>query len=121
MNLFTIYEISNGEILYNTSTVAEGDQLGLQSGEGFIEGHYQSNEYVITSGNAVKRTDNVLQILRDARDSLLQQSDWTQSADSPLTDSKKTEWQTYRQALRDLPTTNTETYIEDVVYPTPPA
>ena len=29
--------------------------------------------------------------------------DWTHGADSPLSDSKKTEWQTYRQALRDLP------------------
>ena len=30
-------------------------------------------------------------------------SDWTQMADSPL-DSDKTEWITYRQSLRDLPT-----------------
>ncbi len=41
--------------------------------------------------------------MRMFRDSLLAQSDWTQSADSPLTDSKKTEWATYRQALRDFP------------------
>ena len=36
----------------------------------------------------------------------LELSDWTQFADSPLTDSKKEEWKTYRQALRDLPTAN---------------
>ena len=41
--------------------------------------------------------------MRDERNSLLAQSDWTQSADSPLSDSKKTEWATYRQALRDFP------------------
>lgn len=38
------------------------------------------------------------------RDILLKDSDWTQFGDSPLSDSKKTEWATYRQSLRDLPT-----------------
>ena len=32
-------------------------------------------------------------------------SDWTQGNDSPLSDSKKAEYVTYRQALRDLPAT----------------
>jgi hypothetical protein len=41
--------------------------------------------------------------MRDERNSLLAQSDWTQSADSPLSDSKKQEWANYRQALRDFP------------------
>ena len=41
--------------------------------------------------------------MRMFRDSLLAQSDWTQNADSPLSDSKKQEWATYRQALRDFP------------------
>jgi len=36
----------------------------------------------------------------------LEKSDWTQFTDSPFTDSKKEEWKTYRQALRDLPTAN---------------
>ena len=41
--------------------------------------------------------------MRNWRDILLTQSDWTQMQDSPLTDSKKQEWSTYRQALRDFP------------------
>ena len=44
--------------------------------------------------------------LRMWRDRLLAESDWTQMPDSPLTDSKKTEWSTYRQSLRDI----TKTY-----------
>ena len=32
--------------------------------------------------------------LRHLRDILLRESDWTQFTDSPLTDSKKTEWKT---------------------------
>lgn len=45
--------------------------------------------------------------LRGGRDVLLENSDWTQFNDSPLTDAQKQEWATYRQALRDLPA-NTE-------------
>ena len=40
--------------------------------------------------------------LRMERDRLLAESDWTQMPDSPLTDSQKTSWATYRQALRDM-------------------
>ena len=43
--------------------------------------------------------------LRQKRDLRLAGSDWTQMADSPLSNSKKAEWDTYRQALRDLPNT----------------
>ncbi len=43
--------------------------------------------------------------IRHERNSLLIQSDWTQIADSPLTDEKKAEWATYRQELRDFPST----------------
>jgi len=37
------------------------------------------------------------------RNTLLQSCDWTQTLDSPLSDTKRQEWATYRQALRDLP------------------
>ena len=40
---------------------------------------------------------------REKRDRKLAATDWTQMPDSPLSDSKKAEWATYRQALRDLP------------------
>lgn len=41
--------------------------------------------------------------LRMKRDAALAASDWTQMPDSPLSDSDKQAWATYRQALRDLP------------------
>ena len=56
--------------------------------------------------------------LRQLRQRYLQDSDWTQMPDSPLSAEKKTEWQTYRQALRDI--TLTATSCSDVVWPTPP-
>ena len=58
--------------------------------------------------------------LRDSRDKKLAESDWTQSAtDSTLSSSKKTEWATYRQALRDLPANTTD--IANPPWPTKPS
>ena len=42
--------------------------------------------------------------VRRSRDTLIAETDWTQLADSQLSDSVKADWVTYRQALRDLPT-----------------
>ena len=41
-------------------------------------------------------------VVRDMRDSLLSQSDWTQFQDSLISGSTLIEWQTYRQSLRDV-------------------
>ena len=57
--------------------------------------------------------------LRHYRDTLLRESDWTKFTDSPLTDSKKTEWKTYRQSLRDLPATESDP--ENATFPTKPS
>jgi len=60
--------------------------------------------------------------LRTKRNRFLIESDWTQSPDSPLTDSKKTEWATYRTNLRNL--TNGLTTVEQVngvTWPTQPS
>ena len=57
--------------------------------------------------------------LRHMRDILLRESDWTQFTDSPLTDSKKTEWKTYRQQLRDLPANTSDP--DNPTWPTKPS
>ena len=41
-------------------------------------------------------------VVRDKRDALLNKYEWTVTSPD-LTDDKKAEWKTYRQALRDLP------------------
>tara|TARA_R100001163_G_C5063154_1_gene200388 strand:- start:786 stop:1007 length:222 start_codon:yes stop_codon:yes gene_type:complete len=64
---------------------------------------------------------NFLQDLRNTRDIFLKESDWTQVPDSPLSDSKKAEWATYRQTLRDMPGTySSETDPLKVVWPDKP-
>ena len=59
-----------------------------------------------------------LQKIRNQRLYLLLDSDWTQATDVPLSASKKEEWATYRQALRDLPANTSDP--ADPTYPTPP-
>lgn len=53
--------------------------------------------------------------LRQERDKLLMESDWTQSRDLTLTNDE--EWLDYRKALRDLPQTAD---LSNVDYPTKP-
>lgn len=57
--------------------------------------------------------------MRTIRNGLLSASDWTQLPDSPLSDAKKAEWATYRQALRDF--TSTWTPGPSADFPDPPA
>ncbi len=51
------------------------------------------------------KTENVTLWLRNKRKADLMSCDWTQTTDAPLSESKKAEWATYRQALRDMPAT----------------
>lgn len=50
--------------------------------------------------------DSAMANIRATRNQLLNACDWTQAVDCNI--AKKTEWATYRQALRDLPSTITE-------------
>jgi len=66
--------------------------------------------------------ETVMTQVRFKRNTKLRASDWTQMADSPLTDAKKTEWADYRQSLRDLPLNQSSpASLEVVVWPTEPA
>jgi hypothetical protein len=92
------------------------DEKQKYTSDGFVEISdedqelYAKNDYIRgTDGKPQKKPDYIttddekLSAIRAKRDGLLVASDWTQFADSPLTDEKKKEWQTYRQALRDMP------------------
>ena len=58
---------------------------------------------------------------RSERDELLKDSDWTVMPDSPLSNSKKAEWTTYRQKLRDITNgIDTEEKAKAVTWPTAP-
>ena len=59
-----------------------------------------------------------LEELRKVRDKKLLESDWTRLDDCGLSDSVKSSWATYRQALRDI--TDSATSLDDVTWPTKP-
>lgn len=66
----------------------------------------------------------LIDILRIERNKKLAESDWTQSRDVNLHSDE--EWQTYRQALRDLPANSTPELDENgeltnITWPTPPS
>jgi hypothetical protein len=61
-------------------------------------------------------TEWVFERLRLQRDELLKASDWTQLADATC---DKTAWATYRQALRDLPSSVEDP--RDAEFPNVPA
>ena len=56
--------------------------------------------------------------LRQVRDGMLTECDWTRMDDNGLTDEQKAEWATYRQSLRDI--TDTYSSLDTVVWPTKP-
>ena len=67
-------------------------------------------------------------LLRKERNILLAQTDWTQFTDSPLTETKKSEWRSYRQELRDLtksanPKLDSDGYLDmtSITWPTKPS
>ena len=92
---------SSGEIEYNDGTPnSTMSEIGIYS------------QAETTFNNEIKRLEDISpfntttyqwQMLRNQRDDKLLFCDWTQGNDTPLGSSKKTEWATYRQALRDLP------------------
>jgi hypothetical protein len=57
--------------------------------------------------------------VRQTRDRLIAETDWTQLTDSQLSDSVKAAWVTYRQALRDLPTASG--FPHTMTWPTKPS
>ena len=57
--------------------------------------------------------------VRVERDAKLAACDWTVLTDSPLTTAKKTEWKTYRTALRDIPSDSG--FPHSVTWPTEPS
>ena len=57
-------------------------------------------------------------VVRYERDELLTQCDWTQMPDSPLDDSTKASWATYRTELRDI--SEQAGFPTNITWPTAP-
>lgn len=70
------------------------------------------------TNKAQEELDTKYAEMRAERNRLLTECDYTQLNDAPIDDTKKAEYVTYRQALRDLPSTIVD--IDNFSYPTKP-
>ena len=129
MKSFVVYNDQGG--ILRTGACQDHD-LAVQAGEGesVLEGEADDLTQMVVDGAVVDKPDlsdaekkaETIAEIRRLRDNLLNISDWTQVPDSPLTDTKKAEWATYRQTLRDLPASNVNaTSIDDVTFPDAPS
>ena len=124
MKEISIYKKSDGVIVKALSCLdADLDYL-IKSGYDYIEGIHNPNRFKVVDGKAVeieKTEDEIAGITKTLRNAKLSASDWTQLSDASLSDDKKAEWKTYRQALRDLPTHAKWPNLASGDWPTPPS
>jgi hypothetical protein len=135
---YTIYNTLNGQILNSGSVPDISIQIVPQ---GFTLTPQQSNpstDYVVngkviplppkpatgayvfdySQQKWVEDTQEQQAEVLAKRNSLLQQSDWTQIPNNPLTAEQQQAWAVYRQELRDV--TSQSGYPFNVIWPTPP-
>lgn len=98
----------------NTDTESHGIEIFQQ----VISGEFGTIQEYIPPFSQEQLTEMKWEALRQERDRLLYQTDWTQLPVNPLTVEQKVSWETYRQELRDLPDNTID--INNVVWPTPP-
>lgn len=94
-NVYSVIQVENGGDY--TKDYVEGTPT--QSGSVYVQNWTESDA---SSEDIETRKNEKWEEVRDIRDNLLTQSDWTQFQDSPITGSLLTDWQTYRQGLRDI-------------------
>jgi hypothetical protein len=71
----------------------------IQSGSVYVQNWITSSASV---EEIAQRKEEKWTEIREIRNNLLSECDWTQMNDTPISGSKLTEWQTYRQSLRDI-------------------
>jgi hypothetical protein len=131
MKHYIVYDASG--LILRTGVCAEQDfNLQANNDQLVMEGVANDSTQMIINGVVCDKpepeelTDEELNTIiqpevRVRRNERLIKSDWTQFFDSPLSDSKKTEWSAYRQALRDIPQTYSDaTSLDDIIWPTKP-
>jgi len=113
---FGVYKVESKDSGYDNDDTKDVLEITpILSGSVYVQ------TYQITDADSEtieKRKEIKWAEVRTTRNTLLSESDWTQFQDSPITGSTLTEWQTYRQSLRDV-TTQSDPY--NIVWPTIPS
>jgi len=96
------------------------DYLATSDGQGLRRELKEGDlEYTKVEISAELEAQWQADVFRPERDALLKDTDWTQQPDVP--EATRTKWQSYRQALRDLPTHSKWPNLEDSDWPTKPS
>ena len=114
-------KIENGtvtNIVMADADFAASQGLVLASADAEIGGTYDGSAFTRKPVVDNRTDEEKAEEIRSQRKSLIKATDWTQMPDSPLSDADKAVWQTYRQALRDVP--SQATFPNSVVWPTKP-
>lgn len=123
--------ISGLDLLSNDDLRALG-WLPVRIDEGAVDDKYVGSMFVInpydvvevkmwvpyTAEEKLEIENQKAQQIRDERNQLLSSSDWTQLNDTPLDNTAKVAWTSYRQALRDVP--SQPGFPQNVVWPVKP-
>ena len=117
-NKVTEIFVWDGDTTVNWTPPTTGTVVVINETDGHVNigTEYDGTKFIIPEKIEIdtRTTSYFYKKLRERRDNLLQISDWTQFSDSPLDSTKKAEWATYRQALRDLPSNVTDDNVKDV-------
>ena len=119
----TIYDTDTGIVRLTGTFDEESLALNLEDGESVYDGYVDGSVHKVVDDEPVRltKTVDISAWIRAQRAGLLEESDWTQVTDSPLTGDQRTEWQTHRQELRDLPSKYAaSTSRFEVVFPDKP-
>ena len=95
----------------NANWIMHGDDITWLD-----ESQTQPTEEELVAKTTELENAEPLKLLRAERNAKLAETDWTQNRDVTLVNDA--DWQTYRQALRDI--TDTYTSLDDVVWPEKP-
>lgn len=113
---FSVYKVESKDSGYDNDDTKDVLEITpILSGSVYVQ------TYQITDADSEtieKRKEIKWAEVRTTRNTLLSESDWTQFQDSPITGSTLTEWQTYRQSLRDV-TSQSDPY--NIIWPTIPS
>ena len=86
-----------------------------------VENHNNEEEMIKNDPTIIRRTEDEqrARMLRNIRNALLSESDWTQQPD--VAEEIRTKWKSYRQALRDLPTHENFPNLKEEDFPDKPS
>lgn len=107
-----ISQNNDGGFTYDEYVLTMTDRDGLEK-------IVQENMEVWLAYAKQQETDNQAQAVRDKRDKLLADTDWTQTDDAPLSSEDKESVWKYRQALRDI--TAQSGFPQEIKWPDKPA